>query len=92
MAHAIENQPKLLARVRRLKGQMEAIERALQAEAPCADILNLAASVRGAVNGLVVELVEDHIRNHVVNPQTDPDAERARGAALLIEIVGRHLK
>ena len=92
MSHTIENKSKLVARIRRLKGQMEAIESALEAEAPCSDILNLAASVRGAVNGLVVELIEDHIRNHVVNPQTDPDAERAQGASQLIEIVKRYLK
>lgn len=92
MSHTIENKSKLVARIRRLKGQMEAIESALEAEVPCSDILNLAASVRGAVNGLVVELIEDHIRNHVVNPQTDPDAERAQGTSQLIEIIRRYLK
>ena len=57
MSHTVQNKSKLLARVRRLKGQMEAIERALEAEVSCAEILNLAASVRGATNGLVVELL-----------------------------------
>ncbi len=90
MAHTVENKPKLLARVRRLKGQMEAIERALEAGAPCADILNLAASVRGAANGLVVELLEDHLRNHVVSVESD--ARRSAGAAELIEVMRRHLK
>lgn len=90
MSHLIENKPKLLARVRRLKGQMEAIERALEAEASCADILNLAASVRGATNGLMVELLEDHLRNHVVN--VDTDALRNAGADELIDVMRRHLK
>jgi DNA-binding FrmR family transcriptional regulator len=90
MGHTVENKSKLLARVRRLKGQMEAIERALEAEAPCADILNLAASVRGATNGLVVELLEDHLRNHVVDAESD--AMRRSGAAELIEVMRRHLK
>lgn len=90
MAHTVENKPKLLARVRRLKGQMEAIERALEGGAPCADILNLAASVRGATNGLVVELLEDHLRNHVVD--ADSDKKRSAGAAELIEVMRRHLK
>lgn len=92
MSHTIENKKQLIARTRRLKGQIEAIESALEAEAPCSEILNLAASVRGAVNGLVVELIEDHIRNHVVNPQTDLDAARAEGAGQLIEIIKRYLK
>lgn len=92
MSHLIEHKPKLLARVRRLKGQMEAIERALEADADCADVLNLVASVRGAINGLTVELLEDHIRHHVVDPATDPDPERARGAGELIDVIRTYLK
>ena len=90
MSHTVENRLKLLARVRRLKGQMEAIERALEAEASCAEILNLAASVRGATNGLVVELLEDHLRNHVVDVQSD--TLRSSGAAELIEVMRRRLR
>ncbi|RZS79516.1 DNA-binding FrmR family transcriptional regulator [Phyllobacterium myrsinacearum] len=92
MSHTTKEKAKLLARIRRLKGQMEAVERALEAEVACGDILNLVASVRGAVNGLVVELIEDHIRMHVVDPDMDPDAERAQGAAELIDVVRTYLK
>ena len=74
MAHTIREKTKLIARVRRICGQMEAVERALESESECADVLRLIASVRGAVNGLMAEVMEDHIRNHVVNPDTDPDA------------------
>lgn len=91
MGHTSTN-PKLLARVKRLKGQIEAIERALEAQAPCGEILNQIASVRGAVNGLTVELIEDHMREHVSNPDNDPDAARARGAADLIQVVRTYLK
>ncbi len=90
MSHTIKDQEKLLARVRRLKGQMEAVERALEARQPCGDILNLVASVRGAVNGLTVELIEDHIRGHVAGHESQ--GEREVGAAELIEIVRRYLK
>ena len=92
MSHTIKEKTKLLARVRRIKGQMEAIERALEAELGCADVLMLVASVRGAVNGLTVELVEDHIRNHVVDPALERDSERAKGAAELIDVVRTYLK
>jgi DNA-binding FrmR family transcriptional regulator len=92
MSHTIKEKSKLLARVRRIKGQTEAIERALEAELGCADVLMLVASVRGAVNGLTVELMEDHIRNHVVDPAHEPDPERAKGAAELIEVVRSYLK
>jgi len=92
MSHTIKEKTKLLARVRRIKGQVEAIERALEAELGCADVLMLVASVRGAVNGLTVELMEDHIRNHVVDPAHEADPERAKGAAELIEVVRTYLK
>ncbi|WP_322884799.1 metal/formaldehyde-sensitive transcriptional repressor [Sinorhizobium medicae] len=90
MSHTNRDQAKLLARIRRLKGQMEAVERALDAGQSCGDILNLVASVRGAVNGLTVELIEDHIRGHVAGHDTQ--VEREESAAELIEIVRRYLK
>jgi DNA-binding FrmR family transcriptional regulator len=92
MAHTIKNKSKLIARVRRIKGQVEAVERALEAEIGCADVLMLVASLRGAIQGLTAEVMEDHIRNHVVNPDTDSDAERAKGAAELIEVVRTYLR
>ncbi|CAN7624760.1 metal/formaldehyde-sensitive transcriptional repressor [Phyllobacterium sp. LjRoot231] len=92
MSHTTKEKAKLLGRIRRLKGQMEAVERALDAEVPCGDILNLVASVRGAVNGLMGELIEDHIRIHVVDPDNDEDSDRAQGAAELIDVVRKYLK
>ncbi|WP_432265058.1 metal/formaldehyde-sensitive transcriptional repressor [Croceicoccus esteveae] len=75
-----------------MKGQLEAVERALESEAPCGEILNLVASVRGAVNGLTVELIEDHIREHVSNPETDSDKARGQGAGDLIQVIRTYLK
>ena len=92
MSLTVREKAKLLARVRRLKGQVEAVERALQAEVGCSDVLQLVASIRGAVNGLTVELMEDHIRMHVVDPAREPDPDRARGAEELIEVVRTYLR
>jgi DNA-binding FrmR family transcriptional regulator len=90
--HTIKNKSKLTGRVRRIKGQIEAIERALEAELGCADVLMLVASVRGAVNGLTAELLEDHIRHHVVDPAHEPNPDKAKGAEDLIEVVRSYLK
>jgi DNA-binding FrmR family transcriptional regulator len=92
MSHTVKNKSKLLARVRRIKGQVEAVERALDAEIGCTDVLMLVASMRGAINGLTAELMEDHIRHHVVDPDREVDADRAKGAADLIEVVRTYLK
>lgn len=92
MTHTIKHKSKLLGRVRRIKGQLEAVERALDAELGCADILMLVASVRGAVGGLTSELLEEHIRHHVVDPDHEGDPDRAKGAADLIDVVRTYLK
>ena len=92
MSHTIKHKSKLLARVRRIKGQLDAVERALEAELGCADVLMLVASVRGAVGGLTTELLEDHIRHHVVDPAHEKDPEKAKGAADLIEVVRTYSK
>jgi len=94
MRHAIEaeDQARLQRRVRRLRGQVEAIERALEAQADCADVMQLAVSVRGAASSLMAELLEDHIRMHVSDPAHDRDPERAKGAKHLIEVVHAYLK
>ncbi len=92
MAHTIRDKHKLIARIRRIKGQVEAVERALDAEIGCADVLMLVASLRGAVHGLSAEVMEDHIRNHVADPATDTDPDRAKGAAELIDVIRTYLK
>jgi DNA-binding FrmR family transcriptional regulator len=83
---------KLVNRVRRLGGQVEAIERALEQEIGCSEVLQLIASVRGAINGLMAEVLEDHIRTRVVDPLRESDAERALAAGELINVVHSYLK
>jgi len=92
VSHTVREKSKLLNRVSRLRGQIEAIERALEREVDCAEVLQLIASARGAMNGLMAEVMEDHIRLHVIDPQCEPDSERARGAEDLIDVVRAYLK
>lgn len=92
MSHLHTPAPQTLTRVRRLKGQVEAVERALEQGAPCGEVLMLAASIKGAVHGLVMELVEDHLTHHVSDPATDPDRDRAAAAAELIDVMRRYMK
>ena len=91
MSHIVREKSKLLARVRRIRGQVEAIERALEAEVGCGDVLQVIASVRGAVNGLMAEVIEDHIKCHVTAPSLAA-RQREDGANDLIEIVRAYLK
>ncbi|WP_439600073.1 metal/formaldehyde-sensitive transcriptional repressor [Devosia sp.] len=90
MSHTTKHKAALLARVRRIKGQVEAVERALEAELGCPEILQLIASVRGAVTGLTAELIEEHITHHVLAPASE--AERRQGGEELIDVVRTYLK
>ncbi|MDF7775464.1 metal/formaldehyde-sensitive transcriptional repressor [Sphingomonas sp. AOB5] len=90
MSHTHAN-PELIARVRRIGGQVAAVERSLTTDAPCAEILQLVAAVRGAVNGLMDEIIADHLESHVAAPGLD-DAERAQGAAELLAVIRRYAK
>jgi DNA-binding FrmR family transcriptional regulator len=60
-----------------MKGQMEAVERALEAEAPCGDVLQLLASIRGALAGLTGEIVEGHLHEHVVHAENETERQKA---------------
>jgi DNA-binding FrmR family transcriptional regulator len=92
LAHTTREKSKLLARVRRIRGQIEAVERALESESSCTEVLQLLAATRGAMNGLMAEVIEDHIREHVASPSIESDAERAKGADELVEVVRSYLK
>jgi len=92
MAHTIREKAKLLGRVRRIRGQLEALERALDAERGCGEILQQIAAARGAINGLMAEVIEDHIQLHVAGHAIKSEADRSRAAAELIEVVRSYLK
>jgi DNA-binding FrmR family transcriptional regulator len=90
MSHGDREKAKLLSRVRKTRGQLDAVERALAGNQDCADILMLLAAVRGGVTGLMGEVLEDHIRDHL----TDTSKERIAPelAEDLIDLVRTYLK
>ena len=92
MTHTVREKQKLLARVRRMKGQMEAIERALENETGCEQVMQLIAGVRGALAGLMAEVVEDHVRTHLVDPDKHPGALDTEAAEQLLDVVRTYLR
>lgn len=92
MGHVASNKTKLLNRVRRIRGQVEGLERGLDEGRDCAEVLQLIAAVRGAVNGLMAEVIEEHLREHVASPAISSDAERAQGADEIVAILRTYLK
>lgn len=90
MSHTIRQKAKLVARVRRIKGQLEGIERALEAETACAEVLRQLASARGAMSGLTAALMAEHLQEHVVDAHTE--AERRAGGQELLEVIRAYMK
>lgn len=90
MSHTIKEKQKLLNRVRRIKGQVEAIERALEEERSCS-VLQLITSGRGAMNGLLAVVLEDHIRSHLVDAD-DTHADEGGATEQLVAVVRSYFK
>ena len=91
MSHMKAHKDDLLKRVKRIAGQVQAIERALEEEADCAKTLHLVAATRGALNGLLEEIIEQHAREHVARPELSDEA-RAEGVEQLLEAIRRYGK
>jgi DNA-binding FrmR family transcriptional regulator len=88
MAHlSSDPDKKLLARVRRIRGQIEAIERAIEHGTDCYAVLQQTTAARGALNGLMAELIDGHIRHHVME-----DTKNGKGAEELMDIVRSFLR
>lgn len=80
--HSPEDKKRILTRVRRIRGQVEALERALESGEPCLAILQQIAAVRGASNGLMSEMVEIHLKDELVSGETTPDQRAVRMAEI----------
>jgi DNA-binding FrmR family transcriptional regulator len=90
MAHVIQHKKKLFARVSRIRGQINGIERALEENHDCGELLLTLAACRGALNSLMAEILEGHVRQHVLNDKST-ESQVAAGDEL-IEVIKRYLK
>lgn len=92
MAHIVRDKKKLLNRVRHIRGQVEAVEKALEQGRDCSELLQTIAACRGAINGLMAEVIEGHIRFHVVDPDAKPTSDQARAAQELTDVLKTYLR
>ncbi|HEX8955732.1 MAG TPA: metal/formaldehyde-sensitive transcriptional repressor [Burkholderiaceae bacterium] len=92
MSHTVEDKKKLLNRVRRIRGQLDAIERALEEEKGCMEVLQQITSCRGAMNGLLTVVLEDHIRTHLSDVAEHRHAGEGDAREQLIDVVRSYFK
>lgn len=91
MPHTIRDKKPLLTRVRRIKGQAEALEKALLADTDCGAVLQQIAAIRGAVNGLMNEVLEGHIREHLGSPVAT-EQQREEDLLQVLTVIRSYLK
>jgi len=91
MAHARRDNVRLLARARRMQGQVEALTRLLREQRGCNDVLQQIAAVRGAATSLMADVLEEHLQEHLSN-QSGSAQRRAQDLKELAHIVKRYLK
>jgi DNA-binding FrmR family transcriptional regulator len=91
MTHVAAEKTKLLNRLRRLRGQLAAIEKAVETDVECARVLQQATSCRGALDGFIAEVIEDHIREHMIDPAAPAGDSRRQAAEELVDIVHAYL-
>ncbi|MEW7865975.1 metal/formaldehyde-sensitive transcriptional repressor [Aeromonas diversa] len=91
MSHTIHDKKKLLARVRRIRGQSAALEQALEQETDCGAVLQQIAAIRGAVNGLMLEVLEGHLREHLGAEESTPE-QRLQDLESVSRVLRSYLK
>lgn len=90
--HTHRDKSKLLGRVRRLRGQLEAVERLIENHDDCERVLQQIAACRGAINGLMAHVLDGHIREHVIDPSRTPTRKESQALGNLAEIMKSYLK
>lgn len=92
MAHTTGDRDQLVTRVKKIRGQLNAVESSLLEDDDCSHVLMTLAACRGSLNGLMREIIEGHIRFHIVDPDHKPSSKQARATAELIEVLRSYLR
>ena len=90
--HTQQEKEKLLGRVRRIGGQVKAVEAALEKGAECTNVLHALTAARGAMNSLIVEVLEDHVRLHILDPDERPGTPKAEATQELLDVMRTYLR
>ena len=92
MTHAVVEKQKLLNRIRRLRGQVNALERALIADQGCGELMRLVTATRGAINGIMAEVVNGHIATHMIDPNRKPSKAERDAAVELVDVLRTYIR
>ena len=90
MSHTVRDKKKLLTRLKKIQGQSTALEKMLNREHECAEILQQLAAIRGAVDGMMLQVIQGHLTDHVVK---EPDGtQREADLETVMQVIKSYLK
>lgn len=92
MAHLHQDQKKIISRINRIRGQLDAVEKGLLQEKDCYKILQTLTACRGAMNGLLGEIIESHIKEHIMLDSENPSTAQDKEALDLIKVLKTYWK
>ena len=94
MPHSPQDKKRATTRLRRIRGQVDALERAIERGTDCAPILQQLAAMRGAVNGLMAEILDSHLREEFTQVAADPKIRKQHQKSIdeVIALVRSYLK
>lgn len=76
MPYSPREKKQALTRARRIRGQVAALEQAIEGGAECAAVLQQLAAVRGAVNGLMAAVLESYLREEFPQNEVRSDSQK----------------
>ena len=82
MPHSPEEKKRAIARLRRIRGQVDGLERAIAAGTACGPVLQQIAALRGAVNGLMAGILDSHLREEFTQVAVDPKIRKQHQASI----------
>lgn len=92
MAHTSREKEKLILRIKRIRGQLNAAEKALEEEQDCTEILHMLTAGKAAMGSLIAEVLEGHIHSHILKPGSKPDKEQMEAADELVNVIKTYLR
>ena len=92
MAHTSRDRDKLTLRIKRIRGQVDGIQRLLDEGDDCFAVLQTVTACRGALTGLMAEIIEGHVRDHILDPAQEPTAAQRRASEELLEVLRAFLR
>ncbi|KAF1301018.1 metal-sensitive transcriptional regulator [Enterococcus sp. JM9B] len=81
-----EEQKKIINRLRRTEGQIRGIQKMMEEEKECIDIITQLSAVRSSIDRVMGMIVADNLKNCFENPEKDPkeQAEKLEQAINMI--------